>query len=1285
MNLTRCAALYGTVVIAMTLQLTPASARIVVELQPNTLTMPSGMSTAGLQQLPYAHPALLDTLDAYRCTGVVEVIADDGLPTDSTVVSAMGDTLHLYVPRRLYYVEQDSSASVDSLLTALQSTPGVAFAERESAVMPCDGPDDPYFVDGSQWNLANSNRGINAVNAWAVTTGSAAVSIGILDTGVDLDLVEFGGRASGNGYYGQTHGTRVASVAAAAGNNGTGIAGIDWHAGIMSRDYGNNYGSFVNTAAEFYADVMTLVNYGAWVINHSYTTDGSLMLYGAIENAYKLNRLNVAGMGNYSDSPEDASVPAKLAPGVLAVGALDAGGRYNVDSHHATHIALAAPGDEVPAIGPGGAYMPMGGTSIAAPHVTGAAALLWSMRPSLYNDDVAAVLKLSARDVEESPAEAGFDEYTGWGLVNVGAAVDTLMTTSLRHWTASGQEVAGSAPLAAYAFFGIPGLSDGRYNAYRHEVAASVTFPVGFKGIPEVWGRGVGSTGYGPWISNFGSGFCEVVPGSVTSTGCQLRTYVFEVYDPLTGAPKGWVPTNSPGSVALAYSVLGQTTPMPLTLNSSGATAGSGTQVSWTASCPPGDAPYSYAWRTRHYVSEPWSDVVAQGDTYTRTMLNQDIQVQCTAMGEDGDSSSQVSCIGSELEPLTPVVSIGGPRHVTSGGVSTWTAAGLGGRCCRVYDYWWEYRLQGGDWVNGGATAGLSVALAEGTYELKVTLTTSFEQTAVDTYLVVVGDGSPPAAVGDLDCPLGRTTTAVSWTAPGDDGVTGTAAAYDLRYSLYPITGEASFQAATVVEAVPEPSEAGSVECVELYGLTRCHAYYFALKTRDEAYNWSAMSNVASGTTLCSGYQEVLCGGDGLLVQGGSGGDWLLEGSVLGQDAEESAARVAGAASSDAGVAAVGVDELNEVSAASDLMVSTEVATDTCALEVPAAADSGRFAVRLSARGQSAWELSEVRVLGVAHGVEERAVLAGESALVGTLHALEAVQDSSGNDLAAALASGQEAVTVQAGSTWDVSVSGVDAGDAALFLEVVGRGADDEDDARGITVLAEDGAEGRRALTTVVPRDGENRLVVGSLPGGHLRLLFHDEYTVERLAWLGSCRRVSPEELDLVRAEHSEAGSVLPADDGEADLNVTLGPGEDLVLTYDVPAVQPDQARDFFLVVRGRQEESGGAAVALNAAASARAAVLPVSFALHQNRPNPFSGTTTVRFDLPVASRVEVSIFDLQGRRVRTLASGEFAAGFQSVVWDRRDDAGNSLRPSVYLCRLVAGTFRAQRTMVLLP
>lgn len=65
----------------------------------------------------------------------------------------------------------------------------------------------------------------------------------------------------------------------------------------------------------------------------------------------------------------------------------------------------------------------------------------------------------------------------------------------------------------------------------------------------------------------------------------------------------------------------------------------------------------------------------------------------------------------------------------------------------------------------------------------------------------------------------------------------------------------------------------------------------------------------------------------------------------------------------------------------------------------------------------------------------------------------------------------------------------------------------------------------------------------------------------------------------------------------------------------------------------------------------------------------------------------ECALFDedLRGRRAHTLANSEFAAGFQSVPWDQRDASGSLMKPGVYLCRLQAGSFRAQKKMVLLP
>jgi hypothetical protein len=90
------------------------------------------------------------------------------------------------------------------------------------------------------------------------------------------------------------------------------------------------------------------------------------------------------------------------------------------------------------------------------------------------------------------------------------------------------------------------------------------------------------------------------------------------------------------------------------------------------------------------------------------------------------------------------------------------------------------------------------------------------------------------------------------WTAPGDDGWSGRAEAYDLRYSTSPIT-EASFTNATPVAGVPPPGRGGSEECVTVEGLASEPIYYFALRARDEAGNWSPLSNVATFPTQHAG------------------------------------------------------------------------------------------------------------------------------------------------------------------------------------------------------------------------------------------------------------------------------------------------------------------------------------------------------------------------------------------------------------------------------------------------
>lgn len=107
-----------------------------------------------------------------------------------------------------------------------------------------------------------------------------------------------------------------------------------------------------------------------------------------------------------------------------------------------------------------------------------------------------------------------------------------------------------------------------------------------------------------------------------------------------------------------------------------------------------------------------------------------------------------------------------------------------------------------------------------------------------------------PAVIVDLNVTnTAPTSLTISWTAPGDDGNSGTASAYDIRYATWPITGT-NWGAATQVLNEPAPNAAGSAENFIITGLNPSTDYYIVIKTADEVPNWSEMSNVASATTV---------------------------------------------------------------------------------------------------------------------------------------------------------------------------------------------------------------------------------------------------------------------------------------------------------------------------------------------------------------------------------------------------------------------------------------------------
>ena len=357
-------------------------------------------------------------------------------------------------------VELAEGKDIFHVIDSLKNNPLIESVEPNLIDHVSFNPNDPYFQDGHQWALNNTGQNppagtndadVDAPEAWSITRGYSNVIIAILDTGIpmlngslshpDLDDPNkfiLGEDESGDGLrdlYG--HGTHVTGIASAETNNSTGISGVAGGCKIMVVKVFTNIGD--GSSLWFKNGVIYAVDNGAKVINYSGGGPANQQKYDAIAYANSNNVFVAASAGNDYSGP--IIYPAAYSPSfpnLVAVGATDHNDTKSSYSNIGSELNIVAPGgyggtpdaNDIYSTTPNYSfyleqygitqnYGYMAGTSMAAPHVSGIAALVLSINSNLTPSQIRSIVEQSADD----KGAAGWDQYYGYGRVNANNAL----------------------------------------------------------------------------------------------------------------------------------------------------------------------------------------------------------------------------------------------------------------------------------------------------------------------------------------------------------------------------------------------------------------------------------------------------------------------------------------------------------------------------------------------------------------------------------------------------------------------------------------------------------------------------------------------------------------------------------------------------------------------------------------------------------------------------------------------------------------------------------------------
>ncbi len=417
-------------------------------------------------------------------------------PRTSTAAAAarhadLGARVAAYLPAlRLQRLKLPKGLSVEEALRRYRQMPEVELVQPNYLYRAADRiPNDPGY--GSQWHLPQ----IGAPEAWDTRTNALAVIVAVVDTGVDYNHEDFYWDASdatgnfwtnpdeipgndtdddGDGYTddylgwdfvngdndpmddysGVYHGTHVAGIIGARGNNGLGGSGVCWRVRLMALKALNSDGQ------GYESDIVDAVNYavqhGADVINLSLEADGvGPVMREAMDYAEQAGVLVVCAAGNdQADADKDPVYPGCLPNGnIINVASSGADDTLVISSNYGvTSVDVAAPGDWLWTLSAGNDYDDnLAGTSMAAAVVSGAAALLWAAHPELSCAQVRGYLILYCQEAGLPVVSAGRLDLAA-SLAAANAGLPWQVSVSSESGSGSGASHGGGCFIATAAY-----------------------------------------------------------------------------------------------------------------------------------------------------------------------------------------------------------------------------------------------------------------------------------------------------------------------------------------------------------------------------------------------------------------------------------------------------------------------------------------------------------------------------------------------------------------------------------------------------------------------------------------------------------------------------------------------------------------------------------------------------------------------------------------------------------------------------------------------------------------